>query len=156
MLNESQLAVLKADIMADPALVAYAAAGAQNAIQNAYNTDAFPAFTVWRPDVRPDALTAIFVWTEIDVLANGKARIWEWMRLLSVLDCRNANIRQGLSDAFSAATNTKAAALTFIKRNALRGERLFATGNGSDASPGLLVVVGNLTDSDVDKALRLP
>lgn len=156
MLNESQLAVLKANIMADPTLAAYAEIRADARITEAYNAVASPSFVVWKPDVRPSEIPAVFTWTEIDALTNGKARIWEWMRLLPVLDCRIANVRQGLSDAFSAATNTKAAALAFVKRNALRGERLFATGTGSDASPGLLVVVGNLTDTDIDKALRLP
>ena len=156
MLNDTQLATLKADIYADPVLAAYAADGTQNAIQAAYNTDASPAFIVWKPDLRPDVIPAVFTWNEIDALTNGKARIWEWMRLLPALDCRIQNIRQGLNDAFSATTTTKASVLAAIKRPALRGERLFATGTGSDASPGILVVVGNLTDVDIDKALRLP
>ena len=127
MLNENQLAILKTDIAADPTLASYAAEGRQNDIMDAYNIDASPTFIVWKSDVRPDVVPAVFVWTEI-----------------------------GLNDAFSATTATKAAVLAAIKRPALRGERLFATGTGSDATPGNLVVVGKLTNSDIDKALRLP
>lgn len=156
MLNESQLATLKSDIVADPVLSAYAAERADARITEAYNAEASPAFIVWKPDVRPDVVPEIFTWTEIDALTNGKARIWEWMRLLKILDCRIANIRQGLADAFASATTTKSAVLAFIKRPALRGERLFATGTGSNASPGTLVIVGKLTDADIDQALRLP
>lgn len=156
MLNENQLAILKTDIAADPTLASYAAEGRQNDIMDAYNIDASPTFIVWKSDVRPDVVPAVFVWTEIDTLTTGRARIWEWMRLLPVLDCRIVNIRQGLNDAFSATTATKAAVRAAIKRPALRGERLFATGTGSDATPGNLVVVGKLTNSDIDKALRLP
>jgi hypothetical protein len=93
--------------------------------------------------------------TEIDALTNGKARIWEWMRLSETLNCGITNIRQGLNDAFASANNTKAAVLAVIKRDAKRGEKLFATGTGSDASPATLVFVGDITDVDVEKAMGL-
>ena len=155
MLNNTQLVTLRAAIDADPVLVQAIAAGSINVVVNAFNALASPAFRVWRRDVRQSEVASVFVWTEIDALTNGKARIWEWMRLSETLDCGIANIRQGLNDAFSAANSTKAAVLAVIKRDAKRGEKLFATGTGSEGSPGTLVFVGDITDSDVEKAMRL-
>lgn len=155
MLNDTQLITLRADIDADPALVQYLADGRPNMVVQAYNTLSTPAFRVWRSDVRQSEIASVFVWTEIDALTNGKARIWEWMRLSETLNCGTTNIRQGLNDAFASANNTKAAVLAVIKRDAKRGEKLFATGTGSDASPATLVFVGDITDVDVEKAMGL-
>ncbi|MBL0307657.1 MAG: hypothetical protein IPQ25_17005 [Chitinophagaceae bacterium] len=153
-LTPDQITTLRADILADPALVQYAADARPNMIVAAYNSAAVPAFRVWRSDVKPNEIATVFVWTEIDALAAGKARIWEWMRLALVLNCGIANIRKGLNDAFSAATATKAAVLAVIKRDATRAEELFATGTGSDGSPGTMTFVGNVTDMDVELALK--
>lgn len=153
-MTPAQHTALKANILADPALVQYVTDGRINAIVAAYNAEASPTFTVWKPDVGPSQLPPLFTWTEVDALTNGKARIWEWMRELEVLDCRGPNVRQGLNDAFGSATATKAAVLAYIKRNATRAERLFATGAGSVASPGTLVFLGDVTDADIEAALR--
>ena len=155
MLNDTQLVTLRAAIDADPVLVQAISAGSINVVVNAFNALASPAFRVWRSDVRQSEIASAFVWTEIDALTNGKARIWEWMRLSETLNCGIANIRQGLNDAFASAANTKAAVLAVIKRDAKRGEKLFATGTGSEGSPGTLVFIGQITDSDVEKAMRL-
>lgn len=153
-LTTTQIATLRADILADPALVQYAADARPNMIVAAYNSPAAPTFRVWRTDVKPSDIATAFVWTEIDALAAGKARIWEWMRLALVLNCGIANIRQGLNDAFSATTSTKLAVLAVIKRDATRAEELFATGTGSDGAPGTMTFVGNVTDMDVELALK--
>lgn len=155
MLSENQLPTLRAAIDADPVLVQAISDGSINVVVNAFNALASPAFRVWRSDVRQSEIASVFVWTEIDALTNGKARIWEWMRLSETLNCGITNIRQGLNDAFASANNTKAAVLAVIKRDAKRGEKLFATGTGSDASPATLVFVGDITDVDVEKAMGL-
>lgn len=155
MLNDNQLPTLRAAIDADPVLVQAISAGSINVVVNAFNALASPTFRVWRSDVRQREIASVFVWTEIDALTNGKARIWEWMRLSETLDCGITNIRQGLNDAFSAANSTKTAILAVIKRDATRAEKLYATGTGSEGSPGTLVFIGQITDSDVEKAMRL-
>jgi hypothetical protein len=39
------------------------------------------------------------------------------------------------------------------KRSATRGEKVFATGSGSDVAPGALVFEGRISDYDVVRAL---
>lgn len=155
MLTDNQLVTLRAAIDADPVLVQAISAGNINVVVSAFNALASPAFRVWRSDVTQSEIAAVFVWTEVDALPNGKARIWEWMRLKETIDCGIANNRQGLNDAFSSANGTKAAVLSVIKRDATRAEKLYATGTGSEASPATLVLVGKITDGDVEKAMRL-
>lgn len=69
-----------------------------------------------------------------------------------------AGTRAFFDAIFSAAggANTRAALLVLYKRVATRGERLYATGTGSDAVPALLVIEGALDPDDVQKARALP
>lgn len=90
----------------------------------------------------------VMVWTEIDALTAGKARIWEWMREGGVLDARDNNIRQGLNDAFSAATATRTALTALAKRSATRAEKALATGAGTSGSPSIMTFVGAVTYAD--------
>jgi hypothetical protein len=50
--------------------------------------------------------------------------------------------------------NTRAALLALWKRLATRGEKLYATGTGSDAVPGTLTFEGNISARDVEEARR--
>jgi hypothetical protein len=67
-----------------------------------------------------------------------------------------ASNRAFFDDVFSGAggTNTRAALLALWKRLATRGEKLYATGTGSDASPATLVVEGAISARDVEEARR--
>ena len=85
------------------------------------------------------------VWTEIDAMTVGKARIWEWMSKLGTLDARSANIRQGLSDAFSSATSTRPALVTLAKRTATRAEQVLSSGACTTANPSIMPFVGSVT-----------
>lgn len=69
-----------------------------------------------------------------------------------------ATVRQFFDDIFSGAggVNTRAALLALWKRTMTRGERLYATGTGSDASPATLVVEGSFTAANINAALALP
>ena len=69
-----------------------------------------------------------------------------------------ADHRAFFDDIFSGAggATTRAALLALWKRVASRVERLFATGTGSDASPGTLVFEGAIDVNDVSLALNLP
>jgi hypothetical protein len=64
------------------------------------------------------------------------------------------DVRQMFDDIFSGAggTNTRANLLALWKRLATRGEKIFATGTGSDPSPGTLTFEGNISYQDVEQA----
>ena len=151
-LTSQQLATLKADILANPPLSSQPNSGDGNrAIADYYNTAT--SHIVWRSSVSVDAMLDVFVWTEIDALAAGKARIWQWMSQLGVLRPSKPAIRQGLSDAFSAgAPNTLTAITVLFKRAATAAEKLFATGTGTNISPATMAFEGLITHDDVEQA----
>lgn len=157
-LTASQLTALKTDILADAAFNGVPMnSDGHTLIAAAYNVAANPAFTVWKTSVGVDEIMNNgFVWTAVDALTAGKARIWDWMTKLGTINPSKANIRSGLSDCFGAASAMATAILPHLKRLALRGERLFATGTGSDAVPGTLVVEGQISAADVGTARELP
>jgi len=113
-------------------------------------------FYVWRTAVTPAEYRAAIVWSEVDTLNAGAARIWEWVtsNMTETLNGADANIRQGIADAFGPSTTTRANLLAAAKRFATKAESLFATGTGSEASPGTLVFEGNITTEDVGRALN--
>ena len=154
MLTASQKVALKNDIAADPVLSAYPVTpDGAFAIAEVYNEGATPAFVVWRTSVSVDEIMNNgFVWTAVDALTNGKARIWEWMTRLGTINPSKANIRQGLQDAFGAGSAMSNAIAPHLKRSASRVERLFATGTGTTQSPGTLVFEGRITYQDIQEA----
>lgn len=158
MLTTAQLQTLKANIEADPALAAQPLnSDGAFAIAAAYNLNAAPDFTAWKTTV--DSQTIMengFVWTAVDSLTVGKARIWDWMTRYGSFSPAKANVRQGLIDAFGAGTAMATAIAPHLKRLATRAERLFATGTGSVASPGTLTFEGGLTYQEVETARELP
>lgn len=137
-MTPAQLSTLKTLASADQAAAGFIATADDQALADWFNTpDA--SFYVWRTNVRIDECNKVMVWTEVDALTNGKARIWDWMSRMGVLDASQANVRQGLVDAFSAATNTRTALTALAKRNATRAEKaLIASGAGSNASPAIM------------------
>ena len=157
MLTSAQLATLKADILADGALAAIPNTldGAFD-IAQLYNLSASPAFTVWRTEVSTKQIMENgFIWTAVDSLQIGKARIWDWMSGLGSINPSKTNVRQGLQDAFGAGSAMQAAILPFLKRLATRAEKLFATGTGSDAQPGTITFEGTLNYQEVYDARNL-
>ena len=160
-LTPTQLATLKAAILADPVLAAYPAGAASSyPIAAALNLTAVPTFIVWRTSVDPDEVMRNGMdWTRVDNLSIGKARIWEWMTRLGTFNPSKANIRAGIDATWvgtAADLAVRAVVYTHCKRSATRAEKLFATGTGSDADPAILVVEGNLSPDDVQQARELP
>ena len=154
MLTPAQETALVASILADPALAAipHSSDGAFD-IAAAYNLTASPAFTVWRTSVETRQIMENgFVWTTVDGLAAGKARIWDWMSRLGIINPSKTNVRQGLADAFGAGSPMGLAIAPHLKRLATRAEKLFSTGTGSDASPGLMSFEGTLAYNDILQA----
>lgn len=150
-LTNAQLQTLKADIITN---------GLQNNTANAiaefYN--AASTFTVWKTNVSINEVGKKLNGTELAGLTTGNQT-----RLQTIAQYLAGGINPSLSDnraffddVFSGAggTNTRAALLILWKRIANKIERLFATGTGSDAVPGLLVYEGSLSENDATNALR--
>lgn len=161
-LTSQQLAALKADILADEVLNAFpnTSDGAFE-IAAAYNMPASPAWIVWRTDVQvKQVMENGFVWSAVDALTVAKARIWEWMSSLGVINPSKANVRQGLADCFGGGSAMVTAILPHMKQTATRVQKLFSTGTGSDATPATLAAnigeVFQLTYQDVEAARNLP
>ena len=156
MLTETQRTTLAAHIRAntDPLVVDALAIRNDTELARLYNLDS--AFIVWREAIQPSEYREAMVWTEIDGLQVGKARIWEWItqNMTMAIDATQDNVRAGLGEVFPANQDTRDALLTIAKEAASVAEEVFATGIGTVASPGMRVFVGNVTDTDVSKALN--
>lgn len=160
MLTEQQLAILKADILADPVLSQWAATGYMaSEIADAYNQTAAPEWVVWKTAVDPTEIMANGMnWTRVDNLSVGKARIWDWMTRLGTLNASKANIRAGIDATWvgtAADLAVRAMVYTHCKRPAKRGEKLLSTGAGTTEAPATMGFEGYLTYQDVEAALAL-
>lgn len=157
-LTSEQLATLKAAILADPVLAALPNTPDNNfTIAAAFNLPASPEFIVWRTSVEVASIMSNgFIWTVVDGLTAGKARIWDWMTRLGSINPSKPNIRQGIADCWGAGSAQVTAILPHCKRPASRAEALFATGTGSDATPGTMGWEGALSYDDIGTARNLP
>lgn len=121
-----------------------------------YNQDSSPAFIVWKTSVPLVTVGQTFNATELAGLTSLNTQrlqnLAAW--LTTGVNPALTSVRQFFDDIFSGAggTNTRAALLALWKRTSTRAERLYATGTGSDASPGQLVFEGGISGSDVDQA----
>lgn len=160
-LTNAQLQTLKAAILADPELAAF-----PNTLDGAFDLavklqeTAAPAFVVWRTSVsQSEIILNGFDWTRVDNLSVGKARIWEWMFQFGSIDPSKVNVRAGIDTVWvgtQADLNVRAAVYVHCKRSANRGEKIFATGTGSDASPATMAVEGTINYQDIFAARNLP
>ena len=150
------LAILKADILADPAFVGQFA----EQIANAYNLPASPEFVVWKSSVDVDEIMRNGMdWTQVDNLTVGKARIWDWMTRLGSFDASKTNIRSGIEAAWAGTAQmlaVRAIVYTHCKRAATRGKKLLSTGTGTTAAPATMRFEGAMTYQDVEAAQQLP
>jgi len=158
-MTPAQLTVLKAALLADPALSQWIAEYRDDLIRDYYNAPAEPAYIVWRSSVTQDEIMQNgFDWVQVDNLTVGKARIWEWLfdnpeRSISP---SKSNVRAGVDECWKGTASmlaVRAAVYVHCKRAANRVERLFAAGTGSDAVPGVMAFEGEITTSDVSAML---
>ena len=159
-MDAQQLQTLKAAILADPVLSAYPMnSDGSYAIAELLNKPAVPAFIVWKTDVSIDEIMRNGMdWARVDNLSVGKARVWEWLfdNGGKAINHSKANVRAGIDQTWvgtAADLAVRAAVYTHCKRPASRVERLFATGAGTDGSPGLMAFEGEITTSDVSAML---
>lgn len=155
-LTDAQQQTLASHIRAntDPAVVGALAQRNDTALAEHYNGAS--SFIVWRTAVRPDEYRDSIVWTAVDGLTAGKARIWDWITagMTLPIDASKTNVRQGIADAWGATSATGLALTALAKRPASRAENLFTTGTGTTANPGLLTWEGPLHYNDVSDALN--
>lgn len=145
-LTPAQRSTLRTAILAEPTIAAALAAGDDVSVANWLNAPT--PFVVWRSSVAPRELAEVFVWSEIDSLTVGKARIWDWMRDQPSLNAGVAKVRAGLVDCFGSTSATYTSILPVLRRTATRAESLLAAGTGTEASPGRLRAEGEVTASD--------
>lgn len=159
MLTPEQKTTLAAHIAASPDLntIPNSWDGAY-AIAELLQLPAAPAFIVWKTSVSQDEVMQNgFDWALVDNLTVGKARIWEWLfdNEGSTINPSKANVRAGIAECWkgtAAMLAQQAIILSHCKRPANRLEKLFATGVGSDASPGTMTLEGAINYNDVYEA----
>lgn len=163
-LNQTQLQILKAAILAetDATFVGYRNNGQTTLMADWYNQAASPAFKVWRTSVsRIDIYNntsdegTTWNWTFYKNQSAVEQGAWTQMFMGDQADFSKTNLRSGIAVIFTSASAANAThALAIGKRNATRGEKLYATGTGSAASPATLVFEGSITDLDISAALQ--
>jgi hypothetical protein len=159
MLNQAQLTTLAAAIAAetDPTFVANRNAGATGAMAEWFNGAS--TFIVWRPDVTAEEIGNAWSGTDIDGMT---AINMQRLQLLlasapsGVFDMTRGDRRTGFEGPFGTNQNnaSRVAMNAVWKRAATRGERLFATGTGTTANPGIASVTGPITNDDIVRALE--
>ena len=154
MLTDAQKLVLKADILADPILDAFphTTDGAYEIAQR-YDLLAVPTCIAWKTSVSvQEIMDNGFVWTYVDNMTIGKARIWDWMTQYGSINPSKTNIRSGIDEAYKGnaeALLAREAVYVHCRRAITRAEKLFATGTGTTASPAIMSFEGSLFYLDV-------
>lgn len=155
-LTPAQLAMLATDINNTPALASLPNnADSAHAIADYYNAAAAPAFIVWKMSVPRNDVGKTFVASALAAITAGNNdKLANFAAWNEVVNPSRQDQRQFFDDIFSAAAgaSTRAALLVQWKRSATRGEKLFATGTGSDAVPGTMGVEGPVEPSDIIQA----
>src|SRR3972149_1995219 len=129
MLTQSQLLVLKNDILADPILSAYPNnSDGAFAIALAYNLGAVPDFIVWKTNVTTADCKKAMAWTEFIGRSAGEREAWQFMLSNGFINAADVNVRQGIVDIFSGPSGlgSRTNLVAIAKRKATRAEKLFA------------------------------
>lgn len=159
-LTTEQAATLRTAILADQALAAWVQERRDDLIAAYYNEPASPTFIVWKTYVTQDEIMQNgFDWVRVDNLSVGKARIWEWLfdNQQAAINPSKANVRAGIAECWkgtAADLAVQAAVLGHCRRVCNRAERLFATGTGTEATPGLLAFEGSVSTNDISAILN--
>lgn len=156
-LTTQQKTALKANILADGTLAGSVAAQDWDAVAAVYNAAASPAFTVWKSMVTWTQIGDKINSTELVGLTTGKLTQLQTFALIAPggISPANSDRRDALDQIFSASsgTITRPALLALYKRLALRIEKVFATGTGTDPVPATLGVEGTVTSQNISDAM---
>lgn len=177
-LTPAQLPVLKAAIDANPAWAALVNnEDTADFISGELDKLAAPAFYVWKTSVQTGELFDAIVWANLtpSPTPDGTAA-WtnrslacqgKQFNLQTILTGRESlnpskpRIRNGLQDALTDVPsgnngNVRQAGwtevLALLYRQATAGEKIFATGTGTEVAPALLVVEGKISRQDIVEA----
>lgn len=167
-LTPAQCSTLKTDIVADATLNTARTNRQDDVIATAYNANASPAFWAWKSalsrsnillDTSVDAttfdITGLTVRTVQEVLAFQSL----FDPLTSLTNPMNPKVRSNFGVLQNGAAPQPANVthmLASARRLVNRLERVFATGTGSTATPGLMVFEGPATTNIIACALNLP
>ena len=160
-MTPAQLSTLKTFILADPTLGPLASQGAYGPIRAALNTEASPAFVVWKSTCQTNDIGGVINYVAVAAMTTANLD-----RLRTMYQCNpttfdpsRSDIRTFLADTFSGALGgqgqaTRDALEALYRRNATVAEKALATGTGSFASPATAGFEGQVSDGDVETALR--
>ena len=166
MLTPAQEVALKAFVEADPvlSLIPQTLDGAFE-LALRLQDDAAPDFWVWKTALHEHDITGRTsadgtVWSWTAFIARSVGERDGWVRMFNsslTINPSLPNVRQGLADIFSGSANNAPAQrthlLTMARRKASKLEALFATGTGTTASPGTMVIEGSLGYNEVAQAM---
>ena len=156
-MTPAQLTLLKAAILAEtsPTFIVFRTAGNETGMADWYNGAS--AFVVWRSAVSIGETGQVFNGSEWAAMTSANhTRLQTVAQYLASYRPGIADVRAMFNDIWSGAGGvlTRAALLVLWKRLALRGEKVFATGTGTDVAPGALVFEGQISAQDISDALR--
>lgn len=159
-LTNAQLLVLKAAILneSDPTFVGYRTANDKPSMAAWFNADSSPAFIVWKTSVTVAQVGQAMLSSDVANLTTANTNRLQVMAAFSggAFNPSIADVRAGFDSVFSVAgaSGTRAALLALYKRTARRIEKLYATGTGTDVSPGTLVFEGTVDGGHIGEALE--
>ena len=164
MLTSAQKITLKAAIAAetDSTFAALRTAGNEQGMADWYNSLASPAFYCWRTNVSRVEIYnttsgegTTWSWTFYKNQAAVEQNAWVQMFMGDQADFSQANLRAGIAVIFTSASAANAThALAIGKRQAQRGEKVFASGTGTLATPATFGWQGTISAQDISDALR--
>jgi hypothetical protein len=171
MLTSEMLQTLKAAILAetDAAVVAARTPATRDdrVIAAFYNQEAVPAFYVYRAQLsRHEILTGTsdegttFAWTAGAYITRSQGErdaFREMFNSTGNVDPSLPTIQSAFADIFSGTggAGNRAHIKAMARRACNRFERIFATGTGSKAAPGVAAVSGSVSTDDVSRALNI-
>jgi hypothetical protein len=155
MLTTAQLALVKADILANPDMNSQPiGSDGADAIAKLYNLTAAPDFWAYRTAVKVDEIGDAIDATELVGLTTGKLTQLQTLLLFGAIDASKANRRTAFDQIFAAAsgTLTRPALAIIWRRKATRIEKLLSTGTGSTATPATMGREGIVSYQDIELA----
>lgn len=158
-MNKEQLAILKADILAatDQPTVDARLIRDDVTLATLYNAQASPLFWVWRSTLTAEQARAAIAGGEglsqLDNLTAGKRDALLWL-FQGTTQPASAAQRDAIQNLCGTQNLLKAAITAAQKRTVTRAERLYATGTGTEATPGVSGWEGTVTHMDISDALN--
>lgn len=156
-LTSAQLQTLKAAINAetDPIFVQYRTDGNNGGMAAFYNENTSPAFIVYKSVVTTDQVGKAVNYIAVEAMTDAnRTRITTFYAMNPEQFEPRSDVRTFWSNTFSGALGGQGQASrdaldALWRRTATKGEKLFATGTGTTASPAALGWEGTITSDDI-------